>query len=145
MMDPPAPVFRLHEEHLQLMREQALSCLPEEACGLISGELRGGVWQAAQIHPVTNELHSSTRFRMAPKEQWSVLKSIDENNESLIGIYHSHPQGPPEPSTTDLLEFAYPGVVYLIWSQDEDKWLVRAFVMDNSAAREVKILIVPKN
>jgi proteasome lid subunit RPN8/RPN11 len=82
----------------------------EEACGLIAGQLPN----AKKIYPITNELHSATRFRMAGSEQIYALMDIEDKGWDLIAIYHSHLYGPGEPSETDKNEYAFPGVYYLI-------------------------------
>lgn len=92
--------------------------LPEEACGLLAG-LAGCV---VKIFEITNAAHSPVRFFMAPEELVGALQAIDHNGWELVGIYHSHPNGPAFPSPTDLAEFAYPGAAYLIWFRESGVW-----------------------
>ncbi len=40
------------------------------------------------------------------------MKSLE-----LVGIYHSHPHGPPGLSEIDVKEAYYPEVVHLVWSR----------------------------
>jgi proteasome lid subunit RPN8/RPN11 len=79
------------------------------------------------VLPVWNALRSTTRFRMDPQGQISALARIEEEGEEMIGIYHSHPNGPPRPSETDFLEAAFPEVGYLIWSRRGEGWQCGAF------------------
>lgn len=132
----------LRLEHRQQMLAHILGCLPEEACGMIGG--RAG--QAEVVLPVTNLLHSPVRFRMEPHEQLKAFFWLEEQGLDLIAVFHSHPHGPPHPSHTDLDEFAYPGVLALIWSPAEagaapDGWQVRAFQIDNRQSHEVPLFI----
>jgi proteasome lid subunit RPN8/RPN11 len=106
----------LCKSHHQVMLDHLLTCLPEEGCGLVGGQFGPDGARAQAILPVTNELHSPVRFYMAPLEQLKALSWLDENELELVAIFHSHPAGPPGPSPTDLAEFAYPGVLYLIFS-----------------------------
>ncbi len=93
------------------MRRAVEAALPEEACGLLFG--RGQrVDRAAAIE---NELHSRLRFRLEPRAQLSAMQSAEDDGLELLGIYHSHPEGPAQPSATDLQEAAYPEAAYLIW------------------------------
>jgi proteasome lid subunit RPN8/RPN11 len=96
---------------------------PEEACGLLAGtgEIVKGIF------PVTNRLHSLSRFEMDPKEQLAIFNLIEGSQLELAGIYHSHPRGPALPSNIDIGSFSYPGVAYLIWSYAEDIWTVQGF------------------
>ena len=101
----------------------ASACLPEEACGLIGGT-QG---RAVIALPITNELHSPVRFRMDPAEQLQAFLQFESQGLDLLAIYHSHPNGPPHPSPTDIEEFLYPGVLYLILSPGPSGWQVREF------------------
>ncbi len=113
----------------------AAACLPEEACGLIGG--REGKGELAI--EITNELHSPTRFRMLPIEQFRAFMRFEAEQLDLLAIYHSHPNGPPGPSATDAAEFNYPGVLYLILSPSGGGWQVRAFRFEDGAFTEVEL------
>lgn len=140
-MDTAAGLTLTLEHHRQMLAH-ILRCLPEEACGLIGG--RAG--QAEVVLPMTNLLHSPVRFRMEPHEQLKAFLWLEEQGFDLVAVFHSHPNGPPRPSRTDLEEFAYPGVLTLIWSPAEagaapGGWQVRAFQIDNQQSREVPLVI----
>jgi proteasome lid subunit RPN8/RPN11 len=100
-------------EHLSQITAHLESCLPEEACGLVGGLGE----QARLILPVENELHSPVRFFMRPIDQFKAMERIDAGGLELVGIFHSHPNGPGHPSPTDLAEFFYPGTLALIASR----------------------------
>ncbi|OGO33940.1 MAG: hypothetical protein A2Z16_03555 [Chloroflexi bacterium RBG_16_54_18] len=110
------------EYDMQLMRRDVESHKPEEACGMLIGRING--FDAITIHtiPVTNTLHSPTRFRMDGREQVDVFNQMENEDLDLVGIYHSHPQGPPGPSEIDVREAYYPNVVHLIWSRTGGIW-----------------------
>jgi proteasome lid subunit RPN8/RPN11 len=76
---------------------------------------------------------------MDPQGQISALGRIEDEGEELIGIYHSHPDGPPHPSATDLAEAAFPEVEYLIWSHGEGSWRCEGFHLE--AGRFVPLTI----
>jgi proteasome lid subunit RPN8/RPN11 len=109
--------------------------LPEEACGLLAGN--DDTIQAA--FPVTNQMHRPDRFRMDPAEQYEVFRWIDEHGLELSGIFHSHPSGPEVPSETDLAEFAYPGVAYLILFPREQIWQARIFDIRDGNSAEINL------
>jgi [CysO sulfur-carrier protein]-S-L-cysteine hydrolase len=113
-----------------------LACLPEEACGII-----GGVNETAKVViPIRNELHSQTRFRMDPVEQYRAFKTLEENKHDLLAIYHSHPKGPGHPSETDQNEFAYPGCLYVIIFPQENGWQMKSFSLDEQT-REIPCIL----
>lgn len=115
------------EADMQLMHIEAESHRPEEACGLLIGRVNGSHAFTVRTIPVTNSLHSSTRFRMDGREQVDAFNRMDEESLELVGIYHSHPQGPPGLSEIDVKEAYYPEVVHLIWSRKDGAWSCAAY------------------
>lgn len=134
---PPESIY-IHHNDLVAMHAHVLSCLPEEACGLLGGQ--DGV--VKMVIPVTNAEHSATRFRMDPRGQIEGMNRIEDAGMDLIGIYHSHPLGPQVPSMTDLAEAAYPDAVSLVWSQSESGWIREAFVLEAGGPRAIPIWVV---
>jgi proteasome lid subunit RPN8/RPN11 len=123
------------------MFDHVRACLPEEACGMVGGQADGPVLYAEAVLPVTNELHSPVRFRMAPLEQLQAFQRLEERGLDLVALFHSHPAGPDRPSPTDLAEFAYPGVLTLIWSRTVPgaDWQLRGFWIDGGRVADVPV------
>jgi proteasome lid subunit RPN8/RPN11 len=110
---------------------------PEEACGLLAG--LGN--QVKMVLPITNELHSPVRYRMAAREQLDAFDLFDFDGLELVGIYHSHPNGPDNPSATDIAEAFYPEALYLIWSAQGGVWNCRAFRIQEGQVQEVGLRV----
>lgn len=127
------------------MLDHLRACLPEEACGLLGGQLgdpsTGRPARCQAVVPVPNALHSPVRFRMAPEEQLKAFYWLEQQQLDLLAIFHSHPTGPSHPSRTDLAEFAYPGVLYLIWSPGihGPDWQLHAFRLSAGAYTLIEI------
>ena len=120
------------------MRLHAQQGAPEEVCGLVGGQ----AGRAMRVIAVENCLHSPVRFRMDAAAQLQAMLDIEAAGLEMLAIYHSHPQGPPVPSPTDVAEFAYPGVLTLIWSPGaEPGWQVRAFEIGPAGSAEVGLYI----
>ena len=128
--------LRLLAQHRQAMLGHILRCLPEEGCGLVGGRER----QGCEVVPVTNMLHSPVRFSMEPLELLQALTHLEAQGLEVVAIFHSHPSGPDEPSTTDISEFNYPGAVTLIWSPNGAEWQVRAFEIDGETVQPVSLI-----
>jgi proteasome lid subunit RPN8/RPN11 len=111
------------QDLIQEMVDHVQQSLPEEACGLLAGQ----AGQVKKVIPITNQAHSPVRFFMEPVELCQALTWIDEAAYALIGIYHSHPNGPSEPSQTDIKQFLYPGTATVILSFSSEGWNVYAF------------------
>ena len=131
-------ILRFSRELWEQMRANVMAKIPEEACGLLAGCDD----QGEKVMPITNELHSPDRFRMAAQELVEAFISMDGKGWELTAIYHSHPRGPAQPSATDLKEFAYPGSLYLIWSPQDGEWSCRAFEMQEQESTEIPISIL---
>lgn len=92
----------LRAELIRLCREGS----PREVCGYVVDQ--GGVWGIAAI---TNTHREPERFyRMDEAETLAVYELA---HTEVVGEYHSHPQGPARPSTTDL-RYAVPGLRHWI-------------------------------
>jgi [CysO sulfur-carrier protein]-S-L-cysteine hydrolase len=128
----------LNKSHWVQMEEDIIAKAPEEACGIILGEDN----QSQIVIPITNILHSSTRFRMEPKEQLVAFLLAEEKSLEILAIYHSHPQGIDKPSITDLEELTYPEIFYLIWYSTDSIWNCRVYLMTHlKQAIEVPVII----
>jgi proteasome lid subunit RPN8/RPN11 len=130
-------LIRLTTKQWERMRAEVERLAPEEACGLIAG-LNG---QVLEVIPVPNVLRSPVRFRMEPKDQWQAFQEIEQRGWELVGIYHSHPNGPDSPSATDVAEAFYPEAVSLIWSRRTGSWQCQGFHIEAGQVYQVPILI----
>ncbi len=126
--------IRITRRQLDQMREHVQNCLPAEACGLAAGS-QGIVHE---VIPIRNMAESAVRFRMDPVMQLQAFQRIENQGWELLGIFHSHPAGPPRPSETDVAEAAY-NVVHIIWSPRDGGWEANAFLIRDGAASEVKL------
>lgn len=140
---PAVVSLALRHADLDEMRRHVASHADEEACGLLAGTRDGERCFVNQVIPVANALHSPVRYRMDPHEQLAAFNRIDESGLELVGIYHSHPNGPPGPSATDLAEAYYPEAAYLIWSRSGETWLCRAFGLRSGQFAPVALEIEP--
>lgn len=109
-------MIRLNAAQWRELGAAAEAAYPEEACGLLigtadaSGALTvGGVVAAANVAPEPRR-----RFEIDPRVHFAVLRRVRGGEESIIGHYHSHPDGPAEPSAHDVACAADRQMVWLI-------------------------------
>jgi [CysO sulfur-carrier protein]-S-L-cysteine hydrolase len=108
----------------------AIEDLPNECCGLISGN---GT-DAVQVHRAVNTETSPFMYVMDPREQLTLMDAIDDANEDLVAIYHSHTRSAAYPSRTDVELAFFPQTLYLIVSlADRDAPEIRAFRLRRDA------------
>lgn len=122
----------------QELVDWALKGLPNEACGLLAGRATaedGGT--PTRFLALTNAAASPYRYLIDPDEQLRAMLDIDDADEVVWGIVHSHVASPPEPSATDVGLAAYPDALYLICSLASDPPVVRAWVIRDGAVSEV--------
>jgi proteasome lid subunit RPN8/RPN11 len=113
--------------------------LPEEACGFIAGKGE----TAGVVLPIRNHLHSQVRFEMDGKEMIQAILWMEEQELEMLSIFHSHPNGPPVPSATDLSQYRYPEAICLIISpaNSEPGWQARGFWMKDLGFEELPVII----
>ena len=133
--------LQIPPEQWLVMCSLAETCLPEEVCGLLAGSGN----RVSIAIPVTNQLHSPYRYRMDPEQQLQAFLKIDDLDLELLGIYHSHPQGPIRPSETDIAEANYPYAVYIILCPSSTGWEQRGYSIRNGEVNEVAILVEESN
>ncbi len=97
----------------QIARE-ALAADPSECCGLIEGTYHEGEVQAIACHPAANLAATRDRFEIDPACHIALLRALRGTGREIVGCYHSHPNGRPEPSARDLENAADEGFLWLI-------------------------------
>jgi proteasome lid subunit RPN8/RPN11 len=125
------------------IHDHAKETYPEECSGVMVGMDTGDmkvvvdIWRAENTH----EDERSRRFLIDPKEYIAFEKRADERDMDILGVYHSHPDHPAEPSEYDR-DHAWPGWSYIIASVSGDEikdmrsWLLKD---DRSGYDEEKI------
>jgi proteasome lid subunit RPN8/RPN11 len=127
---------------------------PNEACGLIAGTAPaadGGT--ATTWHATRNRAASPLRFEIDPEDLLRVSLAIDDLDEEIWGIVHSHVRSPARPSPTDVGQALYPDALYVLVSLAEPESegeadpgtgaaSVRAWRIVDGAVHEVALDIV---
>jgi proteasome lid subunit RPN8/RPN11 len=66
-----------------------------ERCWTLLGQRRGQIWYARRVRPQTGE-----QVCVAFDGPWVLER--EERYQDVIGFYHTHPDGPAEPSRRDV-------------------------------------------
>ena len=94
-------MIKLSKSDFEKILAHAKSELPNEACGLIAGEISGDDKIIRKVYLLTNVDHSNEHFTLDPKEQLAAVKDMRKNGFSPLGNWHSHPESPSRPSDED--------------------------------------------
>ena len=101
------------EEAIKIHGEQVF---PNECCGFLFGdETDGRIITLSTRVENSKEGDQRRRFEISPFDYMKAEQFAIENNTSLLGIYHSHPNHPAIASVHDL-EKALPYFSYVIVS-----------------------------
>src|SRR4051812_23518333 len=109
MKQPPEQLIlpqTLRHEIMNHAREE----LPMEAVGILGGDAAGRV---LLVTPLKN-IAGSRNFFVDPFEQFQAEQSIKQRGMSLIGVYHSAPEGGTQLSLNDLAFAALRPVVHVV-------------------------------
>jgi len=105
----------------QLLAESAASA--SEVCGLLFGG-RDEVVRAVKCANVAAE--PATTFEIDPTALIAAHKAARAGGPALVGHYHSHPNGSPEPSARDAAAAMGDGALWLILTKTGARlWLSR--------------------
>ena len=124
-------MIQLNKSDFEKMLAHARKELPDEACGLIAGEINGTDKIVKKVYLLTNIDHSNEHFSLDPKEQLAAVKDARANQVTIIGNFHSHPESPSRPSEEDKRLAYDTSIEYLILSlQEENNPVLKAFGID---------------
>lgn len=132
----------LKKSDYEKILEHAKSELPNEACGLIAGEISGEDKLIKKVYLLTNIDRSNEHFSLDPKEQLSAIKDMRSNNLVPLGNWHSHPESPSRPSDEDK-RLAYDSKAsYMILSlMDFENPVLNSFKIQGDTAEKEALVI----
>lgn len=101
---------------LKTLADWAEAAYPNEACGLFIGHAgpseRYEVARLVQSPNVADDKHR--RFEVDPGLRIGLERELRGGAQKIIGVWHSHPDGPSRPSATDLAAAFEPEFVWVI-------------------------------
>ena len=108
-IDPPV---------LEAIVAAAEASYPNEACGLLVGRWSApGHCRLRRAVPSANLAPDpSVAFEIDPALRLDLQRRLRGGGQRVVGLYHSHPDGPTRPSARDLARAWEPGLLWLILS-----------------------------
>ena len=140
---PGPPETALPAGLVQTIIDQARAEDPNEACGLIVGDRPAAVGgRALRYEPTRNKAASPYRYEIHPDDLYRISVAVDDADEVIWGIVHSHTHTPAVPSPTDIGLALYPDALYLLVSLSEDEPSLRAWRIVEDAVHEVGLDVI---
>ena len=131
----------LNRSDLVAMIAHARVHLPEEACGLIAGQIDGETKNVEKVFCLTNTDHSAEHFNIDPREQLAAVREARANGWTMLGNWHSHPSTPSRMSEEDIRLAVDSAASYLILSLAETEPVLNAFSVKDGAVRKDNLII----
>ena len=117
-------ILRISDEVLARIHAHGEQAYPEEGAGFLLGaDAENGKRVVTSIFPLTNSREDEARhnrFLITPEDYLKAELTADKLGLSLIGVFHSHPDHPNQPSEYDR-EWAQPFFSYIITTVNKGK------------------------
>ncbi|WP_309148095.1 M67 family metallopeptidase [Qipengyuania flava] len=96
---------------MERLLEEAASAHPQECCGILLGadDTIKAIRPTTNVHPAPDR-----HFEIDPQALVDAHRAARSGGPSVIGYYHSHPNGRAEPSATDRQQSAGDGAIWAI-------------------------------
>lgn len=107
---------------LDCLTRRAKAAHPQECCGILTGianRITAAI-PAANVHP-----SPETHFEIDPATLIAAHRATREGGDAVLGYYHSHPNGPAQPSAEDQAQASGDGRIWAIIGKDLDVALWR--------------------
>ena len=128
---------RISRDHWDALVAHARDEAPNECCGY----LRATDGVVEEVVRADNPRRSPYGYELDPASLLAA-NQLDDDGYG-VGIYHSHPRSPAEPSQTDINLAQYPHWTYLIVSLAEDRPQVRAWRIADGRVEEEELVVDP--
>lgn len=116
-VEPGPPSIELPAEMRAAMIDHARAEYPNEMCGIVAGSAEpasGGT--PTRWYPARNELASPLRYSIHGEDKLRIFLEIDDADEVVWAIVHSHVRSPAVPSMTDVGLAQWPETLYMLVS-----------------------------
>ena len=135
---PSLRPVKMNREQWDALVGHARDEAPNECCGY----LRAADGVVEEVVRAENPRGSPYGYELDPRSLLAANQLDDEGYQ--VGIYHSHPKSPAEPSQTDINLAHYPHWTYLIVSLAEEEAVIRAWRIADGRVEEEELLLEPQ-
>jgi [CysO sulfur-carrier protein]-S-L-cysteine hydrolase len=111
-------VLEISQNFVDAILAQSRAEYPDECCGVILGPAGSG--KATRLKPMVNAAHSPTFYEFDSKDLLALYREVDDKDEEIVVIYHSHTETEARPSRTDIAYASEPLAHYVLVSTREE-------------------------
>lgn len=129
--------MKFTQSQIDEMVAHAREDVPNECCGLVGA--KDGA--ATVVYRAINAAASPLRYEIDSADYLRIYKEIDQADDEVGAIYHSHTRSAAYPSQTDINLALWPEALYIIVSLAADEPDVKAFSIVDRKVEEVKLEI----
>lgn len=131
--------MKITQPQIDEMIQHARDELPNECCGVIGS--RDGVVET--VYRAVNGAASPLRYELESRDLLRIFNAIDERDQQVGAIFHSHTRSAAYPSQTDINLALYPDALYVIVSlANADAPDVKAFSIVDRKVAELQLKVV---
>jgi [CysO sulfur-carrier protein]-S-L-cysteine hydrolase len=137
------PTLRLTEVEYTTIVGHCYDGLPDEACGLLIGPMRGGVATGTitEAWPARNVDASARTYTVDPKDMLRASRAAADRGDEIVGVWHSHTHTDAYPSPTDVAQSVDPGWLYVIVSLRDEAPVLRSYRIVDEKIAEVAVVL----
>ena len=134
-------MIRLPQGVLAAIEAAARRARPRECCGLLIGRREKteivilDALETANLAPPDGP----ARFEIDARDHLRLQRELRGSDRHIVGLFHSHPHGPAQPSAADRAEAAYAGWVWLITAVRDEAAETRGYLDTGAAFLPVRI------
>jgi proteasome lid subunit RPN8/RPN11 len=129
--------MKFTQSQIDEMVAHARDDVPNECCGVVSS-VDG---TAQQVYRAINAAASPLRYEIDSKDFLRIYNLIDDADQDVGAIYHSHTRSAAYPSQTDINLALWPDALYIIVSLAEEQPDVKAFAIVERKVAEIALEI----
>ena len=140
------PEVLLPRAALQCIETQAEAAYPQECCGLLVGTRNAALITisraeaSANVAGETAGVDTRRRFEVDPRLRLALVRELEESGETIVGLYHSHPNHPAGPSRHDRHSIWEPELLWLITAVENGEAGVTTAHLPDPDARDFHAL-----
>ena len=125
-----------------VMVAHCLVGMPDEACGLLSGNPDEG--RVTRCHPTGNLAASAKLYTVDPKDHLRADRAAEAEGDAIIGVFHSHTHTEAYPSPTDVNQAPDPDWHYVIVSLRDTSPMVHSYRIVGGTIEEEPVVLTDR-